>query len=109
MEQPQSRNQKVEVRSQNTRPNGARIPPSDSLASRPALPGPRLLFLLLFGDDHLGAAEDELGLLAGVAALLLLGDEERPHALDAGTADALVQGRVVGGTDDRVVRVDAVT
>src|SRR5688500_7044887 len=62
-----------------------------------------------FGYDHLGAAEDEFGLLAGVAALALLGDEVRPHALGAGAADALVQGRVVRGADDRVIRVDAMT
>src|SRR5262249_46733726 len=65
-------------------------------------------YLLLLGNDDLGAAQDEFGLLAGPAALALLGDQERAEALDAGAADALVDGRVVGRADDGVVGQDAV-
>src|SRR5579871_730081 len=50
----------------------------------------------LFGDNHLWAAEDEFGLLAGIAALHLLGDEQRPHSLDTLAAYTLVDGRVIG-------------
>src|SRR5262245_61402749 len=62
----------------------------------------------LLRDDDLGPAEDEVGLLAGVAVLALLGDQQRPHPLDPGAADALVQPGVVGGADDGVVGLDAV-
>src|SRR5262249_47575657 len=62
----------------------------------------------LFGDNNLGPAQDELRLLAGVAALHLLGDAQGVHAFHAPAADPLVQGRVVGGADDRAEGVDAV-
>src|SRR5579871_3903693 len=53
--------------------------------------------------DYLRPAQYEIGLGAGVTALLLFGDEERTHALGAGAADPLVQARVVRGADHGVV------
>src|SRR5260370_29111900 len=56
----------------------------------------------LFGDEYLGPAQDELGLLAGPAVLALLGDAQAVHAFDALAADALVQGGGVRSADDGV-------
>src|SRR5262249_26063320 len=56
-------------------------------ASGPAFPRRAWEREELLGDDDLGPAQDELRLLAGVAALALLGHAEGVHAVHAAAAD----------------------
>src|SRR5260370_18682811 len=59
------------------------------------------------GNDDLGPAQHKFWLLARIAGLALLGDAERVHPFQALAADALVQGRVIGRTDDCIIAMNA--
>ena len=62
----------------------------------------------LFRHDHLRPAQHKVRLRAGIAPLALFGDQQGTHPFGALAADALVQARIVGRADDRVVRLHAV-
>src|SRR4051794_34243327 len=61
-----------------------------------------------FRDQHLSPSQDKVGLSARVARFNLPGDVIGLHAFDGEAADALVEGRGVGGADHGFVWVDAV-